>query len=333
MVFAARGGYATLSRLLQNREEFATAADDDEDKVHMPDFAALFHGRKPWDQRISIGPDSGADQVTIQEVPLEEQQLSLVEKILPEAAAEGPVHALQAAFGKAEQTFPLLSFSPGSGANRTYARGDYQTVRLLRRTLRDSRGPSAIGCQSLGPGLLGNHDIARFWDAVVLTDHENAAVDALKLVLGDRVHRVAVIGDDKRYGRRGRAIVRLQHQSRPVPLKSLGDGAVRLFGVTLALANSRDGFLVIDEAENGIHHSVQRGFWRMVLKTAHANNVQVLATTHSSDCVRGFAQAANEFEEIEGALVRISRRNGETWAVEYSEKDLRIAAEQGIEVR
>ena len=97
--------------------------------------------------------------------------------------------------------------------------------------------------------------------------------------------------------------------------------------------NSRDGFLLIDEAENGIHHSVQPDFWRMVFETAHANNVQVIATTHSFDCVRGFAQAAVECEEIEGALVRIERKDEEMWAVEYSERDLRIAAEQRIEVR
>ena len=57
----------------------------------------------------------------------------------------------------------------------------------------------------------------------------------------------------------------------------------RLFTVALALANSRDGFLLIDEAENGIHHSVQADYWRLVLQTAQDNNVQVLATTHSWD--------------------------------------------------
>ncbi|MDE0446870.1 MAG: AAA family ATPase [Spirochaetaceae bacterium] len=67
---------------------------------------------------------------------------------------------------------------------------------------------------------------------------------------------VALIGDGESNSVR-RAVVRLKDQERPVPLKSLGDGAERLFGVALALANSRGGFLLIDEAENGIHHSVQ----------------------------------------------------------------------------
>ena len=87
-----------------------------------------------------------------------------------------------------------------------------------------------------------------------------------------------------------------------MPLKSLGDGAVRLFGVALALANSQNGFLLIDEVENGIHH-------------------------------QGFAEASRECSDIGSALVRVVRQDGEAWAIEYSEKDLSIAAEQAIEVR
>ena len=116
-------------------------------------------------------------------------------------------------------------------------------------------------------------------------------------------------------------------------MRSLGDGVLRLFGVALALANSRDGFLLFDEAENGIHHAIQRDFWRMVMQTAHQNNVQVFATTHSWDCVRGFAMAAAENENVEGVLVRLEREDDGLRAVRYSEDDLKIAADQRIEVR
>ncbi len=183
--------------------------------------------------------------------------------------------------------------------------------------------------------MLANRDIARLWDKVALTDDEDRAVEALRLIYGDTVERVAVIGDDtssrSRYGRR--VMVRLAGQERPVPLRSLGDGAVRLFGVALALANSQGGFLLIDEAENGIHHTIQRDFWRMVLLTAEANDVQVFATTHSWDCAAGFARAAVDTEDVSGALVRLESDGVHTRAVEYSERQLRVAAEQGIEVR
>ena len=189
----------------------------------------------------------------------------------------------------------------------------------------------------MGPELLDKGRFLRFWGRVVLTDDEERAVDALRLLYGTDVERVAVRDDDTIITNPGqdgrRAIVKLKSHDSPVPLKSLGDGALRLFGVALALANSRNGFLLIDEAENGIHHSIQRDYWRMILQTAQENNVQVLATTHSWDCVTGFAQAATELEDVEGVLVRLSRSGGNLHAVEYPEEELAIAAEQGIEVR
>ena len=327
-VYAARGRPSVLSELLNSREEISTATDEDGDSIESPDITALFYGRDASGPCISIGPKSDTDQLRIEWATLSDEQASRLEKFLHGSITNGHTQALKIVFQDAEQVLPwFLSTSELTRDKRAY--------QYVRRLLDEAESPPPIECHSLGPGLLSNDEIAQFWDAIALTDDEDRAVQALRLILGEEVDRVAVIGDDgARYRRRGRrVVVKLQGQARPVPLKSLGDGALRLFGVALAQANSRDGFLLIDEAENGIHHSVQRDFWRMVFKTAHANNVQVIATTHSFDCVRGFAQAAVECEEVEGALVRLEREDEEMWAVEYSECDLRVAAEQRIEVR
>ena len=71
----------------------------------------------------------------------------------------------------------------------------------------------------------------------------------------------------------------------------------------------------------------------MILKVAYENNVQVLATTHSWDCVEGFAEAADADEEVEGRLVRIDRDEFGLHAVEYPERDLVAAVKRGIETR
>ena len=71
----------------------------------------------------------------------------------------------------------------------------------------------------------------------------------------------------------------------------------------------------------------------MVLRTAHENNTQVLATTHNWDCVRGFAQASLDAENDGGILIRLERDGEDVWEVPYSEGELKITAEQGIEVR
>jgi predicted ATPase len=323
-IYAARGRYPVLADMLRNREEMADSVDEDGDKRLALDLETLFHGRHiSSDTYISIGPKSEEQQVHITTAPPSEEAAERLRDIIPEHFSDDDVKSLKIKFRDTNQEIPMLNSLPVSRFRRPGPWSD------------ESQLPPEIRCESLGPSLLDNARLARLWDKVALTDDETRAVQALKLIYSDKVDRVAVIGDDRgsrlSYGRR--TVVKIKGQDRPVPLKSLGDGAVRLFGVALALANSQGGFLVFDEAENGIHYSVQPDFWEMVLRTAHENNIQVFATTHSWDCVAGFAQAATDVDEVEGVLIRLERDGSRVLAVEYSEDDLKIAAEQGIEVR
>ena len=58
----------------------------------------------------------------------------------------------------------------------------------------------------------------------------------------------------------------------------------------------------------------------------------MVATTHSWDCVKGFAKAAADAPE-EVALVRLERSDSDVRAVEYASHELQVVADQGIEVR
>lgn len=195
--------------------------------------------------------------------------------------------------------------------------------------------PAPIPHLLVGPAPPVSDDLATLWDAVALTDAEDLAINATKLVLGDEVERFAVIGHHAGPGKLSggrRPFVKLRGIQQPVPLRLLGDGATRLFALALTVANCRDGIVLIDEAENGIHHAIQADMWRLVLAAAAATNVQVIATTHSWDCAAGFARAAVDVES-QGVLFRLDQHAGGLDAVRYSERDLEVAADQRIEVR
>ena len=336
-VYAARGRYSTLYQLLTRRDEAFLVVDDDGDSELVPSWMALFYDRESaLNFRIAIGPIRRAEQLTIEKTLLNKQQMAHMARSFGDHLRYERVNALKVVIQTKEGYIPLTTRHNALGSIPVQESAkDFIFRRAIRDFADEEDMPPGLRCESLGPGLLSNDVMARFWDNVALTEDENEAIRALELIFGAEVHGVAVIGDDQGVRRLGgrRVMVKLKSNDQPIPLKSLGDGALRMFGVALALANSRGGFLLIDEAENGIHHSVQRDYWRMVLRSAQENNVQVIATTHSWDCVRGFAQASAEAEEVEGVLVRLSRQHGDLRAVEYSEKNLMVAAEQGIEVR
>ena len=345
-LYAARANEHVLSALLDKHEEFSAAIDKDNDRILAPDPAALFHDRKVSPNSvIVIGPaeNSAEERLKVEATVPNDKEVAFIERLFDDITSDGPSLILKITFAGRERIIPwvLLPHEVESRGRRWVRlsrriRSFGRTYnRAIRRGDEQDELPQALDCQSLGPGLLSNDETAELWDDVALTTDEDRAVQALKLMFGDTVDRVAMIGDNGRpYNTPGRrVVVKLRGRDTPVPLKSLGDGAMRLLGVALALAGSRNGFLVIDEAENGIHHSIHHPLWRMILQTAYENNVQVFATTHSFDCVKGFARAAVESETSEGILVRLERGGEQTRAVVYSEEEIKVAAEQGIEVR
>ena len=335
--YASQGRYYVLFEILRERGELTRIVDDGGNLKFEIDWTTLFHG---WEvslhDSISIGPATSGDQLRIETSTLTEIQAARLARISPGVLEYNYPLALKAVFRNSESVWPGWVVSSNDMAARNLAVHSTSGLQCPsnRSNLDDSPLPPPLICEVVGPSLLNSADVARFWDKVALTDYEDHALRALRLIFGDKIAGVAMIGDDSGGSMAGRtAMVRLKGREKPIPLRSLGDGASRLFGVALALANCRGGFLLIDEAENGIHHRLQGDFWRMVLQAAQDNDVQVIATTHSLDCVRGFAQAVMENETCKGVLVRIDDYRGSLRAVEYSDKNLRVAGEHGMEVR
>ena len=333
--YAERGRLAVLTELLTNRDEITTATNEDGDEIPVTDFISLFHGRDILlNKNISIGPVGSKSILKIIATTLTPDEASDLVRIDPNEISENDLRAIEISFEKSVQKLPWRILY------NTRLHSFYRNRRNLRWERfsgnKPATSPQYIRCLNLGPGLLSNEYMTRFWDDIALTDYEDRTVHAIRKILGINVERIAVVGNGFRAPIEDitrRILVKVSNRSQPVPLKSLGDGAVRLFSVAMALANSRDGFLVIDEAENGIHHSVQRKYWELILHTAQELNVQVLATTHSWDCVRGFAQATMHSEEYDGSLYRIAKEKEQTFVIEYTKEEVQAAAEHGIEVR
>ena len=318
-MYAGRSRYGVIAAILRRHGELRRVTDLDGAERQDPNWPALFYGRDQWlESGIRIGPYDACRQMAAHAVWIDIAQT----KLPPFSQILGhEILALDVAYGEQRWVVPIghpLPDFPG----RRFRSSEYEP-------------PQEIGCESLGPGLLDALTLARFWDDVVIRNEQSLAVDALNLILDAPAEGIAVVGDALQRGsdRGRRVIVQIAGEKATVPLQSLGDGVARLFGVAVALVNSRDGFLLIDEAENGIHHSVQQDFWRLVLLAAQQHNVQVLATTHSWDCVVGFAKAASNLPDIEGMLYRLQRNGQRLRAVEYPESELMIAANYNIEVR
>lgn len=200
-----------------------------------------------------------------------------------------------------------------------------------RRMMNDSVEGISTPCVFLDPfSSRSTSQLAAFWDTIALTDAESEVVRALQIVSQD-IQAVSMVGSDA--GQRPRtAIAKSSNCSHPVPLRSFGDGVNRLFGLILSLTCAKSGVLLVDEIENGLHHSVLVDVWRTIFRLARQLDVQVFATSHSWDCIEAFQKAANEDIES-GVLIRLARKGEIVIPTVLREKELQIVARDRIEVR
>jgi len=110
-------------------------------------------------------------------------------------------------------------------------------------------------------------DLGTLWDNITLSDREPRVLEALRII-DPSISAVSMIGGERR---QRTALVRSKDFSRPVPLRSFGDGLNRLFGIAVALVNAEGGMLLIDEFENGLHHTVQTDAWRIIFQLASSS--------------------------------------------------------------
>ena len=166
-----------------------------------------------------------------------------------------------------------------------------------------------VSCSVIPTQFVSVDELADEWDTIVFTEYQEVVKQALQIISPDFEDLTFVRIDDgtspTRRELRRSAKVKMSYMPRPVPLNSLGDGMLRVLQLVLRVFRAKDGFLLIDEFENGLHFSVQEKIWALLFNLAQELNIQIFATTHSWDCIESFVRTAIARRDIEGVLLRV----------------------------
>lgn len=161
---------------------------------------------------------------------------------------------------------------------------------------------------------------------IIKSKQENNIVNALRIV-EPKINDIQLVGD--------KIMVDVGMPTR-LPINVLGDGVRKILYIILSIYTLRNGVLMIDEIDNGLHYSVMIKLWNVILKTCKETNTQLFISTHSSDIVKALVESLKE-QEADAPPVSsyklIKKDDDELVALRYGEEQLAYAVEQEIEVR
>ena len=195
--------------------------------------------------------------------------------------------------------------------------------RLWRRSAEDGATGRAVRFLDFEPASMRTA-----WKAVVADRREAEVVEAMRILMPD-IDSVLFLPGRRRHN----ILVGRRNARSRFPVGSLGDGMRRLLAVSLALVGGENGCLLIDEIDTGFHWTVMEDMWRLVVEGADRSNVQVFATTHSYDCIKGLGDLVRSRPDLAElvAVHKVHRRLEQAVAIPGGE--IPIAVEQDIEVR
>jgi AAA15 family ATPase/GTPase len=331
-LLCSRSNLEQLSEAMTNRGEFFW---NDDRKRREFDLCHLFYGHEmqPGSKFTISGMNENTQEEVVASIAVRrptrskyddsfdsDEQLSLFDETSQEFKKLGFI--LTWTRGQEIENLPL-SISVDGGLST-------DSIRLFRRNTEIT----AARTQFITSSSLTTENMIELFNQVVLTPEETLVQEALQTI-EPRIERIASVNPQRiRYsGGRGGFVVRLSGSSQRVPIGSMGDGIWRILGLALSTVCARGGFLFVDEIDTGLHFTAMSDMWKLIWKTAERLNVQVFATTHNSDCWTSLASIASEEDTTSNGITIQRIEKGKQTSVVFTDREIVIAAQRGIEVR
>jgi len=329
-LLASGGDIRVLARIARQRGEVLYEPDEREPRrIVYSDISHFFYGHKFGpDSRFTLRSDDGYAKmdvyiVSVVDSPDEGQKL-LFDEINSRSSLGVGVRI-------EGEKFPSIRTAPAIPVSEEGAIAPDQALRSARFVRgKIDEGPIQIVTQD----SLERSSMSEMWDKVITEGKEQDVVNAMR-ILEPKLSSIAFLSGERTYRLepRGGILVGFEGTQRRYPLGSYGEGMRRLLALSLSLARSQNGILLIDEIDTGLHYSIMGDMWLLVAEAAKRYNIQVFVTTHSFDCVRGLDWLCRHHPDLgkEVSLQKIEHDLDD--AVSLDAEQIKIAVEQDIEVR
>src|SRR5262249_53535643 len=117
-----------------------------------------------------------------------------------------------------------------------------------------------------------------------------------------------------------------------LPLDTQGEGARAALRCLMVLSTMKRTMLILEEPESHQHPGSLVRFARALCAQANSQEVQLMLTTHSVDCIHAFLGAANDAQSS-SAVFHLSTKDGVLDARRLTAETVTNLEETGLDVR
>jgi len=123
-----------------------------------------------------------------------------------------------------------------------------------------------------------------------------------------------------------------------MPLNTFGSGLAQVANVYSTALSGKSQIILIDEIENGLHHTAMTSFLEALITLTYEQNLQIFATSHSLDVLQQLQGLLLE-DRLSDArsemrcYVLAKNKDGKVIAYRYDHQKFNHCIQHGIEIR
>ena len=171
------------------------------------------------------------------------------------------------------------------------------------------------------------NEVAEQFSNLAKEDRENEAVEFLKII-EPRLQNLKIIKEGAISSVHGK----LKGIPKTLPINFMGEGMEKLLSLIVAISQSPNRVIFLDEMENGIFYAIMPKVWEALGKALRKYDCQLITTTHSYECLQAAHEGLSEMPD-DFRYIRL-HREGEDISAKLSNYDMiGTALKTNLEVR
>ena len=171
------------------------------------------------------------------------------------------------------------------------------------------------------------NEIAGQFSNLAQEDRENEAVEFLKII-EPRLQGLKIIKEGAISSVHGK----LEDLPQTIPINLMGEGMEKLLSLLVAIAHTPNRIILLDEMENGIFYETEPKVWEALGKALRKYDCQLIATTHSHECLQAAYEGLSEMPE-DFRYIRLHRKGEDISAKLSNYEMIGTAIKTNLEVR
>ncbi len=193
---------------------------------------------------------------------------------------------------------------------------------------RESQKADKARCHVISAEPRRPEDVVRTYSRAVKQLGGEERIHAVSVRVDPRVKKIRVdVADD------GSHLLVDLGLSEMIPLTQAGQGLYRVIVMLSELVGEKPEICLIDEIENGVHHSVFQDIWTGLAEASSHLGIQLIATTHSRECLEAAHRAFSSREPYDLSVAQLFRVEGGIQGRVLDEERIAAALAGDIDLR